>query len=238
MTVRFRGAFGILAVLSAFVLSSTAFASSKASVTIQQISGKSLGSWVLNAGDGTMRHSTDPGVNPANHALGLTEFGPTTIAVTPPNGMSARIGIYRGGEFLKTVDLPQYSFTLYPNDNYRFLVQYSLDRLGSFGVTSDPSGVRFRMKGRGTKTYSAVTPFTFKNIPTGQYSLSMSAPAGCTQPAPHSAFVENEKRNTLHVTINCVKNQTGSVVERIRPTKRSLVEHAEQREFNPRGNRK
>lgn len=224
--------------LSAFLTSSVALASSKASVTIQQISGKSLGSWILNAANGTMRSSTDLGVNLANHALGLTEFGPATLAVSPPNGMSAKISVYRGGELIKIVDLPQYSFTLYPNDNYRFLVQYSLDRLGSFGVTSDPSGVRFRMKGRGTKTYSAVTPFTFKNIPTGQYSLSMSAPAGCIQPAPHSAFVENEKRNTVHITVSCQKNQTGSTVDRIRPTKRSLVEHAEEREFNPRGSRK
>ncbi len=193
---------------------------------------------MLLSGNGTTHSSSDPGVSNANYSFGLTDFGPVTLIATPPNGMATKISIYRGGDLVKTIDLPQYSFTLYPNDTYRFLVQYSLSRLGTVGLTSDPSGVRFRMKGRGTRTYSGVTPFTVKNIPSGSYSVLMSAPEGCYQPRPHTAVISPDTRIAVHVTINCEKNQSGSTVQRIRPTKRALTEYAEQREFNDRGNRK
>ncbi|MSR67734.1 hypothetical protein EXS65_02835 [Candidatus Peribacteria bacterium] len=233
-----RGSLFTALLLTGLFVPFSSHAVPQASITVEQVSGKSLGSWVLLSGNGTTHSSTDPGVNNSSYSFGLTDFGPVTITALPPNGMSAKISIFRGGELVKTLVLPQYSFTLYPNDTYRFLVQYSLSRLGTVGLTSDPSGVRFRMKGRGTRTYSGVTPFTVKNVPSGSYSVLMSAPEGCFQPRPHTAVITPDTRIAVHVTINCTKNQSGSTVQRIRPTKRSLVDYAEQREFNSRGTRK
>lgn len=215
-----------------------AYSATQAGITIDQVSAKGLGTWTLITANGASYSSREHGVNMASHSLALSDFGPVTLSVTSPQGMSARIAIYRGGDLLKTIDTPQYSFTLYPNDKYRFLIQYSLSRMGSLGLTSDPSGVRVRIKGAGTKTYTSVTPHTFTNIPAGRYAVTLGSVPGCLQPRTESIVVEPEQRNTLAVSLTCTKNQSGSTVSNNRPTKRSLVDYAESREFNTRGNRK
>lgn len=217
---------------------SPAFSATKAGITIDQVSAKSLGGWTLLTANGSSYSTAERGVNRTSHSMALSDFGPVTLIVSPPQGMSVRIGVYRGGELLKTVDTPQHSFTLYPNDQYRFLVQYTLDRTGTLGITSDPSGVRMRVKGSGTRTYTAVTPHTFTNIPAGRYSVALSGVPGCLQPRMESIVVQPEQRNTLAISLNCTKNQTGSSVSSYRPTKRALVDYAQSREFNPRGRRK
>ncbi len=216
----------------------TTHASTQANVTIEQLSSGAVGTWTLISGDGSSRSSSVGGIDARSQSMGLTDFGPMTLSVTAPQGMAVKISVYHGGELVENVLTPQYSFTLYPNDTYRFLIQYSLSRTGSLGITSEPPHVRFRMKGESARTYAGITPFTFTNIPAGRYSVQLAAPEGCTQPAAQSAIVTPEQRSTIHVTMNCQKAQTGTTVLDTRPTKRSLVEYAKERELKRRGERK
>lgn len=215
-----------------------ALAGIQGAVKIDQVSPKSFGTWTLFSASGTTRTSADAGMNKKSQSFGLTEFGPMTLSVKSPAGMSVKISVHRGNELKETVTSPQYSFRLYPNDNYRFIIQYALSRLGSLGVTSDPPHVRFRMKGPASTVYAGTTPFTFVNIPAGQYSILTAATPECLRPAPHSVIVAAEQRTTVHITLNCEKQTTPDEVLSTRPTKRALTEYAKQREYNGRGNRK
>ncbi len=229
-----------LVIFSALVFCSpTVFATAQATITIEQISSALLGSWTLLSASGSTYTSSDVGVNKMRHSIAISEFSPMTLSVVQPPGMSVKLGIYRGDALVKSIEIPQYSFTPYPNDSYRFLVQYSLSRLGSLGITSTPSGVRLRLKGPTAKTYSAVTPFTFTSLPAGRYSVLLSATSACVQPPPHAAVVEPEQRNTLHITMNCDKKKPPeATTPSMKPTKRELFQYVEQRELKSRGERK
>lgn len=213
------------------------FAVAQASVKIEQLTASRYGTWTILSADGSTVTSEDPGIDKKSYSLGITEFGPMTLSVVPPPGMSAKILVYRGGDVIKTVTSQQYSFSLYTNDNYRFVVQYALTKLGSLGITSEPSGVRFRMKGDGGRTYTGVTPKTINNIPAGRYSIDFSTVRGCVQPGKHTAVVEIGERNTTHATLPCTSEQEATV-DTSRISRRSLRDYAERREYNERGNRK
>ncbi len=237
MTHRASASILIALIACAFIVPPVA-AGAQASITIEQVSASSYGTWTLLAADGTSRSSKDKGVDAiGGFSMGITEFGQNTLSVTPPPGMSVKISVYRGGDLVKEVDTPQYSFSLFTNDNYRFVISYALTRVGALGVTSEPSNLRFRMKSSGGRTYSAKTPFTFTNLPAGKYSLYFSATETCLQPAVQTVKVEPEQRNTTKVTLTC-NVQEEEMVERIRPTKRSLRDYAEKRETKTRGMRK
>lgn len=231
---------GGMAFLFFFFFATKGFSAVQASVVIEQLSGTTVGAWTLLSSNGGSTHtSTDTDNGRVRAALALTEFGPTTLSVTIPQGMSVKISVYRGGTLVESVETPQYSFNLLPNDSYRFIVQYSLSRLGSLGVTSLPSGLRFRLKSESGRTRTATTPFTFTGLPAGRYSVHMSTLRGCLQPALQSAVVMPEERSAIHVTMNCDKTETTSTAATVRgPSKRSLVEYARKREFKRRGERK
>lgn len=212
-------------------------AGNQASVKVEQLSASSYGKWTLLAADGSAITSDDKGIDKQNYSFGVSQFGPTTFSVTPPPGMSAKITVYRGGDIIEVNTSQQYSFNLYPNDNYRLLVQYALTKLGSLGVTSEPSGVRFRMKGPTGRTLTGITPKTFKNIPVGTYAVYMGKSGECLQPPVHSIKVEEEQRNTLDITLRCDTEEDQNV-DRTRPSRRSIRDYATERETNPRGERK
>ena len=214
-----------------------AVAGSQASVKIEQISSADVGSWTMYSGESDVRTSNDPGVDKLSYSFGLTNFGPITFSVTPPPGMSTKISVFRGGELTKTVDAQQISFTIFPNDSYRFLVQYSLTKLGTLGITSEPSGLRFKLRGPTKKLLSGTSPFTFTNIPAGSYTVIFGATRKCAAPPPHTVMVEASGRNTAHITLPCdVKTEVP--VSTARPSKRSLRQAAEDREQKPFGERK
>lgn len=183
------------------------------------------------------RSSEDKGVNKLDYSFSSIDFGPATLSITPPPGMVVKLLVYRGGEVIKTINGYQYSFELLNNDNYRFVIQYAYDLLGSLGITSDPSGVRFRMKGPTGRAYTAVSPKTFINLPAGSYSLYFPATDDCYKPAVKTVLVEPGKRNTTKVTFTC-EDKTVSDVDTSRPSRRTIREYAEKRETNPRGERK
>ncbi len=225
-------------VLGSFPFTSYA-GGAQANVKIEQLTPSSYGTWTMLSSNGSIRTSNDPGVLKPSFTFGVTDYGPTTLSVVPPPGMSVRITVYRGGEKVGETDAQQYSFTLVANDNYRFVVQYSMSKLGDLGVTSDPSGVRFRMKGPSGRFYTATTPFTFKNIPTGRYSITFPPKNGCTAPSVHTVIVESETRNTSNISLaTCAVSRDEAKLDYSRISKRTLRQQAENREYKPRGQRK
>jgi len=230
----------VSAALIAATVSPSALAAVQASLRIDQVSPSSYGVWTLIPASGDAITSSDPGVDRVSYSFGLSEFGPLTLTVAPPPGMVVKISTYRGGDLIESKETPQVSVNLFPNDNYRFLIRYSLSRLGSLGVTSDPSAIRFRMRGPTRKVYTAITPYTFANIPEGRYMITFPAPEGCLQPPPHAVIVEPGRRNVTHVTFPCNLDEQNSTESgsSARKSKRELREEVETRESRPRGERK
>lgn len=223
--------------LTFFSFSQFSDAALQGSIKIEQLSASTTGVWTLLSQDGTAITSNDEGVDRNNYSFAITRFGQTTLSVVPPPGMSARISAYRGGELIATTDSQQYSFELVSNDNYRFVIQYALSKLGSLGVTSEPSGLRFRMRGPSGRTYSGTSPKTFDNLPIGRYTVMFAASEGCLQPPRKNGVVKTEERNVVHVSQTCTV-ETEDNVDRSRTSKRTLREYAEEREYKDRGERK
>lgn len=220
-----------------FGVSGSSLAAIQGSIKIEQLSAGATGEWTILSEDGTAISSSDDGVLKNNYSFAITRFGQTTLSVTPPPGMSARISVYRGGDVIATTDSQQYSFKLLANDNYRFVIQYSLSKLGTLGVTSEPANVRFRMRGPTGRNYSAKSPHTFKNLPAGSYAITFSTIDGCFQPARKTVVVEPDQRNTTNVTLTCGSAEEENV-DRSRVSRRTIRNYAEQREYKARGNRK
>ncbi len=213
-------------------------AGTQAAIKIEQLSASSFGTWTLLSANGSSRTSKDKGVDvTGGFTAALTEFGQTTLTVTAPAGMSVSISVYHGGDLVKEVTSNQYSFPLYTNDNYRFVIKYSLSRTGSLGVTSEPGQLRFRMKGPTSRNYSAVTPFTFKELPAGKYSLYFPKTQDCLQPAVQTIDVQPGQRNTTNVSLTC-NVAAEENVDRSRVSKRTLFEYVQTRETKTRGQRK
>ena len=210
----------------------------RASIVVEQISASSLGNWTIISGDNPPLSSTDKGVNKISYSFSLTSFGPTVVTVTPPPGMSAAITVYRGGTVLKKVPLPQYSFNLLPNDEYRFIVQYSLARLSGLGVTSEPSGEKFRVKSPSGKSFTGVTPASFSNLPAGKYVITFGKTGTCQVPPLHSIVLKPDERNIVNVSMTCVSAAAEVPIIRSTVTKRSIRQIVEEREAKARGERK
>ncbi len=215
-----------------------AFAGAQAAIKIEQLSPSIYGTWTLLSANGSSLSSSDKNVGKTGGlTIGLTEFGQTTLSVTSPPGMSATISVYHGGDIVAEVTSNQYSFPLYTNDNFRFIIKYALSRVGSLGVTSEPGNLRFRMKGPTGRNFSAKTPYTFKNLPAGKYSLYFPKTDNCLQPAVQTILVQPEERNTTNVTLPCNIAQDDNV-DRSRISKRALRDYVNEREQKTRGERK
>jgi hypothetical protein len=228
-----------LSVLFSFSLTGTASAALQGSIKIEQLSASTVGTWTLLSEDGTDLTSASEDINPFDYSVAITRFGQTTLSVIPPAGMSVKIAVYRGGDFLYTVDSRQHSFKLLANDNYRFVIQYTLSRFGNLGITSEPSSVRFRMRSPSGMTSAGTTPKTFENLPVGRYILMLGTIEGCLLPARKTIIVKEGERNVVKVTLPCDNSQVADDdIDRSRVSKRTLRAYAEERELKKRGQRK
>lgn len=227
----------VVAVVVLFGIPRSTTAALQGSIQIQQVSASSQGTWTLLSADGTAITSEDTGVQKNEFSVGITRFGQTTLGVVSPPGMSAKISVYRGGELLLTTDTPQYSFDLTSNDSYRFVIQYSLKSLGLLGVTSDPPGVRFRLRGPTGRTFGGTSPQSFDNLPAGRYVLMFGATKDCSRPPRKTATVKSEERTAVHVTLPCTSAEE-ETVDTSRVSRRTLREYVEERELKDRGDRK
>lgn len=226
------------ALLSLIFAVPVSHAALQSTIKIEQVSPTQYGTWTFLFHDGSSKTSTEKGIDIKNTTFTVTEFTPMTISLVSPPGMTPKISIYRNGELYKTETIPQFSFTPYVNESYRFLVQYSYSRMGSLGVISAPNALRFRMKGPTKKTYTSVTPHTFTNIPAGRYTLYFPSTPECVSPPPHSVSVEPEERKTANVTLMCTSESASTVLEKPLVSRRSIMQAVKDREAKPRGNRK
>lgn len=223
-------------VLLSLVHTPVAMAAVRGTIQIEQLSPTTLGVWTLLAADGTTRTSTDEGVDPDSYSYSVSEVGQMVFSVVPPSGMSSKISIYRNGELQQTLNAQQHEFTLFPNDQYKFLVQYAYTKLGLLGITSEPSGLGFRA--RGPKNFSGKTPASFTNLPAGRYAIYVSSAPGCLKPPPQTAVVTEGNRTTKVITLTCNVEEQSTAVRTPGPTRRSLQKAVEAREQRPRGERK
>jgi hypothetical protein len=232
MTIRTRiSAFIFFLSASSFLHVPNGSAASLANIVIDQVSAGSVGTWTMLAADGSTRTSDTATADPRKYSAGISDFGPMTFSVVPPSGMSARITVYRGGEQVAVTDSRQYSFHVYPNDSYRFVVKYWVGATGTLGVISNPQGIIFRAIAEGGKTYRGVTPASFTNLPVGKYSIYSNPTAACTSSAPQSVTLGNEDRKVITLSMSC-DNASGEYEApvRVRPSKRNIVERVAERE--------
>ena len=216
---------------SLFLVPIAVSAASTAAIRIDQVSPVMPGVWTFLKPNGETLKSTGTGVNIRSHSFSITEFGPMTLSVVPPVGTVVQIKVYRSGELIQTVKIPQVSIELFPNQDYRFVIEYTYSRLGSIGITSDPPRLRFRLKNtQGGRTYTGTSPKTMINIPAGTYALTFNKTRDCILPAPHTVAVKPGERNTVNVTLMCDNAESTTEVLRDRPTKRSIVNSVSERE--------
>lgn len=227
----------VLAVGTLACLPVTTHAAIQGVVTIDQLTPDKPGTWTLLAADGTTRSSADANVDPKSYSYTVSEVGQMVLSVTVPEGMSSKISIYRNGELTKTINTQQIEFELFPNDKYRFLIQYAYTKLGSLGITSDPSGLVFRVTG--PKRLTGKTPKTFTNLPAGRYTIYFDRVGSkCVKPAPQTVALTPETRTTRLITIPCNVEAAEEEAVRTGPNRRALREQVEARESKPRGERK
>jgi hypothetical protein len=210
----------------------------QATITIEQLSTSSLGTWTILSGENTILSSTGAGIDKTHYSFTLSSFGPTLITVVPPPGMAATMTVFRRGEVIVKNGRQQYGFDLLPNDDYRFLVQYAVTRLSSLGITSEPNGAKFRVSGPGGKSFTGQTPADFSNLPAGRYVVTYGRTSTCTQPAPRSIVLKPDQRNVVNATIACGKDVSDASVTRSNVTRRSIRQIVEEREAKPVGQKK
>ncbi len=172
------------------------------SVTIQQVSPTTkLGSWALSYQGGNVK-SSDPGINLKTHTL-YPAAGLLVLMFTPPGGASTRVSVFKNGELVDTKLSPQLNIQTETGASYKFIAQYTFDKLGTIGVTSVPSGQSFKLVGPDNTLYRGTTPMTFKNVPAGNYKLTMNAMKDCILPSPAYRKIKASERLVLNITYNC-----------------------------------
>ncbi len=206
------------------------FSAAQSTITIEQMTAKDQGSWVLLWGNNSTKRSTDDGVDEKNATFTLNESGQMVLSITPPAGGTARLLVYNNGTLKESLDTQQYAFTLNPGDDFRFIIQYAITKFGTLGVTSQPSGVPFRMVGPNGKKYIATTPYTFKNLPAARYTITPSIIENCYLTRPVNALAKAGERVAVNFTVTCKTDLADQDLDRSRPSKRALQQSVLSRE--------
>ncbi|OGJ55892.1 hypothetical protein A2706_05285 [Candidatus Peribacteria bacterium RIFCSPHIGHO2_01_FULL_51_35] len=184
----------LLSATPAFAQSGTVIGS----IAIEQIGpSPALGTWTLLQPDQTsIKMSTK------TYTAEVTLPGNYTLFVEPPEGMSAKVYLYKGTELVKTLDRPQISFVLAEGDAYRISVNYILSRTGDVSINSYPSGIPFRLEGPNKITVNDKTPYALEGTPEGQYTVRYY-PKGCVEPRPKSLLLQKDGRLAFTINLSC-----------------------------------
>lgn len=171
---------------------------SAATITIEQTTTfRSLGKWTLIQPSQTSIDGT------ADRAeLRDQPAGRYTLIANPPAGTTTTMAVYKGGELLQTIDLPQVSFELEAESDVRVQVNFALTNFGTVGVNSNPSGVPFELTGPDDFKQSGVTPQSYEGMPQGHYSVRYM-PTGCTVPPQRSDELVQGKSIYFSFTLQC-----------------------------------
>lgn len=157
-----------------------------------------IGSWTLLQPGQIQEGSKD-----SQYTFYERPAGNYSLFVSPPEGTTAAIRVYKGGILTQTVERPQLNFTLGQSEQYRLVVVYSFTRVGTVVVSSDPPGLEFTMTGPNQMLVTGVTPASYESAAEGQYSVRFKSMEGCYVPAPKALLLEAEKRISFLMTLHC-----------------------------------
>jgi hypothetical protein len=139
----------------------------------------------------------------ATKVLSGLDAGHYTLIDQPPSGTTVHITLERNGVKEQTVDYPQITFDANDGDAVSIGIRYELTNTGKVGVNSDPSGVRFTLRGPNDLLRDGVTPASYEGMAIGNYSVQYWPDGGCTNPAPKSALLQKDSAVYFSVTIRC-----------------------------------
>lgn len=151
-------------------------------------------------------------IRPANErtegdddAFTFQNLGPGnyTFTTSLPEGATAFIEVYDHGELKETLERPQASFSISDGAKVSFKVFYKYTRIGTVSISSDPSGLPFRMKGPNNIELSGKTPASFEGYPEGQYAAYFEQIEGCPTLPTQSDRLVKDGRITLQVKVVC-----------------------------------
>lgn len=183
--------------------SSSGAATGTATLTVEQIGPQEgvTGEWSLIKPDfkraemGQKRTHTFPGAAAGNY----------TIIATPPEGASTAIELWINDQQVKSMDLPQISFTLANSDSARATITYVTTRMGKVSVTTDPQGLRFTIKGPNALVFTGASPAEFIDVPIGQYTITFDPIEDCITPKPKSDKLLHGSRIQFSMKVVCDK---------------------------------
>lgn len=224
-----RVSVSIASLLLLGALSQRAFAAENNPViTIQQVSPDLIGEWNLVYSGGTLK-STEVGINSKEHTI-RPNAGPMILTLLAPGGASTRVSIFKNGTLVETKSLFQVNIMAEAGATYKLIAQYSFDKLGTIGVTSNPSKASFRLIGPNRRLFRGTAPTTFKNVPAGNYTLKMNAVKGCLLPAPIYRKLKPNERLVIEVIYRCGDDERRANTSYRARSKRQIVKDAEERE--------
>ncbi|MBI3331538.1 S-layer homology domain-containing protein [Candidatus Peregrinibacteria bacterium] len=168
-------------------------------VTVEQTGHEgTIGTWEL-----LMPDQTSVRFKSANHTVTVYKTGNYTFFATSPEGMSAKVTLFKGDTIVTSLDRPQVSFVVSEGEPpYKISINYVLSRTGDVGINSTPSGVPFEVKGPNNMTIEGTTPYSLLHTPVGQYVVQY-LPPGCIKPRPQSQLLQKDGRLNFQLTIEC-----------------------------------
>ncbi len=167
-------------------------------VRIEQTSDiEAMGVWTLLKPNHESFERTDTTLDVPGLAPGQYSF-----FATPPQGTTTHIDLYLGDDVIKSSDTPQITFDIADKMSLRLVVKYSLTVFGKIGVSSEPPGMPFTLRGPDGFVEIGVTPVEFPKMPIGNYSVTYR-PDGCPQPPDKAGLLQSEDRVDFNVQIVC-----------------------------------
>lgn len=170
-------------------------------IVIEQKNGSdvgSIGTWTLlgpNHSSGSAKFATQ--------TLSNMPAGNYTLIATPPSGVVTSIRTYHGKDQITFVQRPQVNFTLANGEELKISINYTLARVGTLSIQSDPQGLGFTVVGPDGWSEKGTTPMFIESVPIGQYSIQFETLDGCNLPAPKSQQLKEGSRITFAITLSC-----------------------------------
>ncbi|MBI1812436.1 S-layer homology domain-containing protein [Candidatus Peregrinibacteria bacterium] len=128
--------------------------------------------------------------------------GKYTLFVASPNGTSTTIRVVKGASTIASADTPQVSFDVGEGDQLHVAVEYHLVSFGLVGVSSDPAGIPFELRGPNDFLGKGITPKSFETMPIGEYAVTYK-PRGCLVSPARSNRLEKNGHAYFSITIKC-----------------------------------
>lgn len=139
------------------------------------------------------------------HTFPDAATGNYTIITTSPSGASTSMKLWLNEQLLKSVDLPQISFSLGDGDVARVLMTHVYTHTGKVSVTTEPQGLTFSIKGPNTLTFSGASPMELTDVPIGQYTIYFDPIEDCISPKPKSDKLLDGGRVQFSMKVVCAK---------------------------------